>query len=129
MHLIYVNEIGADFKGQRQYEFIFSTSDEIEMDVWFTVPASMSSESKSPDLVYVDAVGLLKGADIIFELVQNSDYFGVIDAVDGIVALAWEKSNYDSEEERLYFRFGESSESVAKKLKERGLFLIKQDIN
>ena len=82
MHLIYVNEIGSDYKGQKQYEFIFSTSTEIDMDEWFTIPASLEVSSKSPDVEYVDTVGLLKDTDLQLELVQDSDYFGVIDAVD-----------------------------------------------
>jgi hypothetical protein len=128
MRLIYVNEIGSDYKGQKQYEFIFSESTEIDMDEWFDVPASSTQSSKSPDITYVDLVGLLKDTDIVFELIQNSDYFGVIDAVDGLIAMAWEKSNFDLEFDRMFFRFGENIESVEKKLIKRGLTLDKQEI-
>jgi hypothetical protein len=128
MRLIYVNEIGTDYKGQKQYEFIFSESTEIDMDEWFDVPASSTMSSKSPNVEYIDQVGLLKDTDIVFELIQNSDYFGVIDAVDGIIAMAWEKSNFDLEEDRLFFRFGETYENVLKKLKERGVSLEKKDL-
>ena len=128
MHLIYVNEIGSDYKGQKQYEFIFSTSTEIDMDEWFTIPASLEVLSKSPDVEYVDTVGLLKDTDLQLELVQDSDYFGVIDAVDGVVALAWEKFDIDSDEERLTFKFGESFDNVVKKLKFRSYLLIKEEI-
>jgi hypothetical protein len=128
MKLIYVNEIGSDYKGQKQYEFIFSTSTEIDMDEWFVIPSSATSLPKSPDIEYVDLVGLLKNTDLNLELVQDSDYFGVIDAVDGVVALAWEKFNINSEDERLTFKFGESLDSVAKKLKQRGFPLIKEEI-
>jgi hypothetical protein len=128
MHLIYVNEIGADYKGQKQYEFIFSESTEIDMEEWFVIPSSASSQSKSPELEYVDLVGLVKNTDLQLELVQNSDYFGVIDAVDGVIALAWEKFDYDSEFDRLTFKFGESIDSVTKKLKVRGYLLLKEEI-
>jgi hypothetical protein len=127
MHLIYVNEIGQDYKGQKQYEFIFSDQFDIDMDLWFIIPASISSESKSPNIEYVDVVGLLKDSDLQLELVKNSDYFGVIDAVDGVIALAWEKFNYDKID-RISFKFGESIDSVTKKLKQEGLALIKQEI-
>ena len=127
MHLIYVNEIGQDYKGQKQYEFIFSDQFDIDMGEWFIIPATASSQSKSPDIEYVDVVGLLKDSDLQLELVQNSDYFGVIDAVDGIVALAWEKFDYDKVD-RMSFKFGESIESVTKKLKQEGLVLIKNEI-
>jgi hypothetical protein len=128
MRLIYVNEIGSDYKGQRQYEFIFSESTEIDMEEWFDVPASSTMTSKSPSIEYIDLVGLLKDTDLVLELIQNSDYFGVIDAVDGIIAMAWEKSNFDLESDRLFFRFGESIESVAKKLKSRGFSLEQQEL-
>jgi hypothetical protein len=128
MNLIYINEIGSDYKGQKQYEFIFSNSNEISVDEWFVVPSSATSESKSPDVEYIDFVGLLKNTDLILELIQDSDYFGVIDAVDGIIALGWEVFDYDSEFERLTFRFGESLESVNKKLKQRNYFLLKENI-
>jgi len=128
MRLIYVNEIGSDYKGQKQYEFIFSKQTEIDMEEWFDVPASLTSSSKSPNIEYIDHVGLLRDTDIVFELIQNSDYFGVIDAVDGIIAMAWEKSNMDLDDERMFFRFGEPYEKVIEKLKSRGLRLETQDI-
>ena len=128
MKLIYVNEIGSDYKGQKQYEFIFSTSTEIDMDEWFVIPSSATSLPKSPDIEYVDLVGLLKNTDLNLELVQDSDYFGVIDAVDGVVAMAWEKFDIDSDSERLTFKFGESIDSVTKKLKIRSYLLIKEEI-
>jgi hypothetical protein len=129
MRLIYVNEIGIDYKGQRQYEFIFSESEEIEMDEWYDVPSSSTVSSKSPHIEYINYVGLLKDTDIVFELIQNSDYFGVIDAVDGIIAMAWEKSNFDLDDERLFFRFGETIETVIKKLKQRNVSLEKKELN
>ena len=128
MKLIYVNEIGEDYKGQKQYEFIFSTSTEIDMDEWFVIPSSATSLPKSPDVEYVDLVGLLKNTDLHLELVQDSDYFGVIDAVDGVIALAWEKFDINSDDERLTFKFGESIENVTKKLKLREFELIKEEV-
>ena len=128
MHLIYVNEIGDDYKGQKQYEFIFSNSTEIDMEEWFVIPATSTSISKSPNVEYIDVVGLLKNTDLYLELVQNSDYFGVIDAVDGVISLAWEKYDYNSNEDRLTFKFGESIESVTKKLKQKSYVLLKEEI-
>jgi hypothetical protein len=128
MKLIYINEIGSDYKGQKQYEFIFSESTEIDMDEWFVIPSSATSKPKSPEVEYVDLVGLLKDTDLHLELIQDSDYFGVIDAVDGVIALGWEKFDFDSEFERISFKFGESLESVTKKLKQREYLLIKEEI-
>ena len=128
MHLIYVNEIGADYKGQKQYEFIFSESTEIDNGEWFTIPASATSRTKSPDVEYIHLVGLLKNTDLKLELIQDSDYFGVIDAVDGVIAMAWEKFDFENEEERLTFKFGESLDNVTKKLAKRNYELIKEEI-
>lgn len=128
MHLIYVNEIGSDYKGQKQYEFIFSETFEIDMGDWFQIPASATQRSKSPDVEYVNLIGLLKNTDLKLELVQDSDYFGVIDAVDGVVSMAWEKFDFDSQYERLTFKFGESLESVNKKLKQREYNLIIEEL-
>jgi hypothetical protein len=128
MNLIYVNEIGSDYKGQKQYEFIFSDSSEIDIDEWFVIPASATSKTKSPDIEYVKLVGLLKNTDLDLELIQNSDYFGVIDAVDGVIAMAWEKFDFNNVEERLTFKFAEPIESVTKKLKSRGFILLKEEI-
>ena len=128
MRLIYINEIGTDYKGQKQYEFIFSKSTEFDIDEWFVIPASVSVNSKSPDVEYIDLVGLLKNSTIELELIQNSDYFGVIDAVDGVIALGWEKYNHESENERLTFRFGEQMEKVIKKIEERGFELLNEEI-
>jgi len=128
MRLIYINEIGIDFKHQRQYEFIFSEMTEIDMDEWFTIPAASTSISKSPDIDYISLVGLLKNTDLELELIQNSDYFGVIDAVDGIISLGWEKYDMEREIERISFKFGERIESVERKLTQRGFELIKTEI-
>jgi hypothetical protein len=37
--------------------------------------------------------------------------------------MAWEKSNFDSDTERLFFRFGETYEVIVNKLKQRGIKL------
>lgn len=128
MVLIYINEIGLDYKGQKQYEFIFSESTDLDMEEWFVIPSSSSQNSKSPETQYVDLVGLLKNTDLELELIQNSDYFGVIDAVDNIISLGWEKFDFESEFNRLSFRFGESVDSVTKKLKQRNYILLKEEI-
>lgn len=128
MHLIYINEIGKDYKGQKQYEFIFSTLSEIDMENWFDIPATSTFESKTPDTAYISGVGLLKDTDLDLELIQNSDYFGVIDAVYGIIAMGWEKYDTDLDVDRIYFKFGESYDNVLKKLKKRDYTLKMETI-
>ena len=59
-------------------------------------------------------------------VVQNSDYFSMIDAIDGVIALSWENENESVDferERRLVFRYGEPEESVKNKLYERDIVL------
>ena len=70
----------------------------------------------------------MKDTDLQLELIQNSDFFGVIDAVDGVISLAWEKFDFDNEFERLTFKFGEPIETVTKKLKNRNYSLLNEEI-
>jgi hypothetical protein len=124
MKLIYINELGKDYKGQNQYEFIFSEDTETIEDEWFIIPSS--DRSVPPRLEIIDAVGLLKDSDLILDLVQKSDFFGVIDAVDGIISLGWEPFDFNEDERvlRLSFKHGETIEQVKEKLATRSLQLI-----
>jgi len=129
MYLLYINELGQDYKGQRQYEFIFGNNPDTLVEEWFIIPSA--GRAIPPEIDSIDLVGLLKNSDLKLELVQNSDYFGVIDAVDGIVALGWESFDMEAEERpiRLSFNFAEELESVTNKLATKGLRLINEEIN
>jgi hypothetical protein len=59
-------------------------------------------------------------------VIQNSDYFSMIDSMDGIIALGYENEsdNVDFDRQtRLVFSFGETEESVKNKLYERDIVL------
>jgi len=123
LFLIYINHVGKDYKGNYIYEFIFSDStDNVDGDDWDTFPASGRPEP--PNEVCIKSVGKLE-SELFLDVVQNSDTFAVWDAVDGVIALAWENINsYDSyPEHRLSFRFGETKEEVESKLYEKDLIL------
>jgi hypothetical protein len=60
--------------------------------------------------------------DVKLELIQNSDFFSMIDAMDDVVALAWE-SEEEQGQKRLVFRFGEEEQKIKDKLYERDLIL------
>lgn len=128
MYLVYINELGKDYKGQRQYEFIFSKKNDVMEDDWYTIPSS--GMSVPPELKSIDLVGLLKNSDLQLDLVQNSDFFGVVDAADGIIALGWEPFDFESEERpiRVSFHYGDTLDSVTKKLETKGLRLINDEI-
>jgi hypothetical protein len=128
MYLLYINELGQDYKGQRQYEFIFSENPDALVEEWFIIPSA--GRAIPPEIDDIDLVGLLKNSDLKLELVQNSDYFGVIDAVDGIVALGWEAFDINADERpvRVSFHFGEELGGVTEKLTTKGLRLINENI-
>ena len=58
MYLVYINELGKDYKGQNQYEFIFSKTLDVIEDEWYIIPSS--GRSIPPSLDNIDLVGLLK---------------------------------------------------------------------
>jgi hypothetical protein len=128
MYLLYINELGQDYKAQRQYEFIFGKNPDALVEEWFIIPSA--GRSIPPEIEDIDLVALLKNSDLKLELVQNSDYFGVIDSVDGIVALGWEAFDINAEERpvRVSFHFGEELDSVTEKLAKKGLRLINEEI-
>jgi len=124
-YLIFVNELGPNYKGDNIYEFIFS--DDLEGvwgDSWESKPSN--GYPLPPDLEHIKKVGVLKNDMITMSVVQNSDYFSMIDAIDGVIALCWENESdvVDFERtKRLVFRFGEPEETVKNKLYERDIVL------
>lgn len=125
MKLIYVNELGPNYKGDNIYEFIFSDVEEVWGDEWDAEPAS--GRPSPPNIEYIKKVGVLRNSDIELNLVQNSDFFSVYDAVEDVIALGWEKSDsefvVDENYKRLVFRYGDSVKSVEDKLYERDIVL------
>lgn len=121
--LIYVNGLGPNYKGDNIYEFIFSDDDlgNIWGDNWESKPAH--GNPNPPELIHIHKVGVLKNTKVEFELVQNSDFFSIIDAMDDVIALAWETDEYNDNEKRLVFRFGEEEKTIKEKLYERDLIL------
>ena len=124
-YLIYVNELGPNYKGDNIYEFIFSDSfKDIWGESWESKPSN--GYPLPPDLEHIKKVGVLKNDLITMSVIQNSDYFSMIDAMDDIIALAFENDNEDVDfeyQKRLVFKFGETEQSVKDKLYERDIVL------
>lgn len=123
MVLVYINEMGKNWKGANVYEFLFAESvDNIDGDDWDAYPAS--GQPSPPHSDSIGRVGVL-ASDFKLSLIQNSDTFAVWDAVDGVIALGWENiSEYDVyPDKRTYFNFGEDIKSVNDKLYEHDLLL------
>lgn len=125
MYLIFVNELGPNYRGDNIYEFIFS--DEIQ-NVWGEMWESKPSNGypTPPDLEFIKKVGILKNDKISLSVIQKSDYFSMTDSIDDVIAMAWENEsdliNFDLVK-RLVFRFGESEESIKNKLYARDIIL------
>ena len=124
-YLIYVNELGPNYKGDNIYEFIFSDNiTNIWGESWDSKPSN--GYPSPPDLEHIKKVGVLKNETFTMSVVQNSDLFSMTDSMDDIISLAWENENDDTNfdiHKRLVFRFGETEDSVKNKLYERDIIL------
>ena len=125
MNLIFVNELGPNYKGDNIYEFIFSDKiDDVWGEMWDSKPSN--GYPNPPDIQHIKKVGVLKNDKISLSVIQKSDYFSMIDAIDDVVALAWENENESVNFDlvkRLVFRYGDSEEIIKNKLYERDIVL------
>jgi|TARA_R110000868_G_scaffold84_5_gene875 hypothetical protein len=124
-YLIYINGMGPNYKGDNIYEFIFS---DVNQDVWGENWESKPANGYPlpPDVEYIKKVGTLKNEKITLDLVQESDVFSVLDSMDGVIAMGWERENDEvdfSIIKRLVFKFGETEQEVKDKLYERDVVL------
>jgi hypothetical protein len=124
-YLIYVNELGPNYKGDNIYEFIFSDEiNDVWGEDWDSKPAN--GYPNPPSLDFITKVGTLKNNQLEMNVIQKSDYFSMIDAKDGVICLAWEMDDDYIDfnmKKRLVFRFGETEKSVKDKLYERDFVL------
>ena len=118
--LIYVNGLGPNYKGDNLYEFIFSDTTDVWGESWESRPSN--GYPSPPEIQYIKKVGVLRNTDIKLELIQNSDFFCMIDSIDDVVALSWEPEEVQGKQ-RLVFRFGQSEQEIKDKLYERDLIL------
>ena len=125
MKLLFINELGPNYKQENIYEFIFGeTAEEMWGEDWDAQPAH--GKPGPPELQYIKEVGILNNTNIKLDLVQNSDYFSMEHALDNVLALGWEtyEDEYDNgDEERLVFHFGDKIEEVKDKLYARDIVL------
>ena len=126
MYLIYINRIGTTFKGEHIFEFLFSNSVDWEWDeTWYEASVMTDTRELSPDESIIKVVGTLKTDEFDLELVQEDGVRDIYNAVEGIIALGWEKLEEDDEipERRRVFNFGDTKESVDEQLYEYDLIL------
>ena len=125
IYLIYVNELGPNYKGDNIYEFIFSDNlENIWGDNWESKPSN--GYPLPPDLEFIRKVGTLKNDQVTLSVIQNSDNFSMLDSMDGVIALAWENESDEVDfdrQKRLVFKFGDEEATVKDKLYERDIVL------
>ena len=124
--LCFVNLIGEENDGYYRYEFIFTDNpDEFWGENFEYKPAGLVNDLL-PSEEYITEVHTVK-TKLKFDLIQNNMCFGLQDAMDGIVAIAFENiDEYESypEEGRLFFMFGETFEEVERKLALKNILML-----
>ena len=125
IYLIYVNELGPNYKGDNIYEFIFSDNlENIWGENWESKPSN--GYPLPPDLEFIRKVGTLNNDQVTLSVIQNSDNFSMLDSIDGVIALAWENESDEVDfdrQKRLVFKFGDEEATVKDKLYERDIVL------
>lgn len=124
MKLIFIRNVGEVWDGKYIYEFIFSENIEgVDGEGWDAYPASGNPEP--PEKGYISKVGRFETDEFNLICIQNSDTFAVWDAVDGVVAFAWEDiTEYDTyPEDRLKFFYGDELEKVTDLLYSRDIII------
>ena len=121
LKLIYINKIGTNYKGEHMFEFLFSDSTDHDWDEeWYESSVVTDMTELTPPSEYIKQIGFLQTDEIDFDLVQENGTFQIYNAVEGIIALGWEKledeDEYEEEVERLVFKFGDHITEVEAKL-------------
>jgi hypothetical protein len=123
-YLIYINELGPNYKGDNIYEFIFGDTLDVWGEGWDSKPSN--GNPLPPNIEYITKVETLKSDEVSLDLIQKSDFFSMTDSVDGVISLGWEKETSESDFQnikRLVFRFGETEKEIKDKLYERDIIL------
>lgn len=124
--LLFVRLIGEENDGYYRYEFIFTDNpDEAWGEDWEHKPAGLVNDLIPSD-EYITEVHIVK-TKIKFDLIQNNMCFGMQDAMDGIVSIAYENmDSYESypDDGRLFFMFGESIDEVERKLAMKSILML-----
>ena len=124
-YLCFINLIGEDLNHIFTYELLFTS----EVDTFWGenfeyFPCCLCNDI-IPNKELYDVVKTIK-TKIKLDLIQNSCCFSMQDAIDGIVAIAYENiSDYDEypDDGRLIFFYGETYTDVEYKLANKNILL------
>ena len=117
--LCFIKLIGKESDGYYRYEFIFTDNvDEVWGNDFNVKPACLVNGLMVED-EYIYEVHTVK-TKIKLDLAQDNCCFSMSDILDGICALGWENvdeyDEYPEDRGRLFFKFGETLETVEEKL-------------
>ena len=115
LKLVFVHKKGIDIDDVYSYQFLFSSLEDIDGEDWGTFPAH--DRPQAPDEEMIE-LSIEFSFDIKLDLAKESSIYTMYDAVDGVVALAYENIlGYEVyPDPRLVFMYGESYSNVIKKL-------------
>lgn len=129
LKLAFIVLVGMENDGNYLYEALFtSNEDELWGDGFEYKPCCLYNGLK-PNDDYIDLVMTFR-TDIKLDLIQNNCCFGMQDALDGIVSIAYESLDGLDEypqDGRLYFMFGEPYSLVARKLAKKNILLEEKE--
>jgi len=126
MKLVYIHYVGKNFEREHIYEFLF-VKDNVERvagEDWDSRPANGNPQPP----INVDLVARFS-SKLFFEVIQESSVFSMQDAIDGLIAMAWEDldvsiyEDVDPPVKKMFFKFGEAKEDIDLKFYERDLSL------
>ena len=123
LHLCFIKNVGTDVDNLNIYEFIFTDKvDEFWGENFEYFPSCLCNEL-IPNSEYYSLVKTIK-TDIDLDLIQNSCCSSYQDAIDGIVAIAYQNiSNLDSypDDGRLILHYGITYEETEELLNNKGI--------
>lgn len=123
LYLVYINPLGTTYKNEQMAEFLFSNK-LVKGEDWETEPVNLSNiEPPEPSKIKCSQIFKTNEVELIYLQETEKAHFCYNDAVDGIIAIAWEELNEYEEMNltRLVFYYGESYENVNDKLYARNL--------
>lgn len=126
VYLCFIRLIGEENDGYYRYEFIFTNDiDNVWGDEFDQKPACLVNDLMVND-EFIYEIHIVK-MKIKLDLIQNNCCFSVSDAMDGIISIAWQ--NLDDETEypedgRIFFKFGETLDEVENKLAMKNVLML-----
>jgi hypothetical protein len=119
LFLVYVNPVGSSFNSANKIELIFSNNiDDCIGPLWEEI---CSFGVEPPRKGFIKKVIEMSTKEKKFEFIVDSDYFRMLDAVFGIVALAWEyiedyKKMSTLNTSLIVFKYGDTYNDIIKLL-------------